>query len=49
MAISRPGALIVIDNVVRDGDIADAGNDDPKVVGSREVVERDTRAAQCFA
>jgi len=39
VAISRPGALIVIDNVVRDGEIADAGNDDPKVVGSRAVVE----------
>ena len=39
VAISRRGALIVIDNVVRDGDIADAGNDDPKVAGSRAVVE----------
>jgi len=39
VAISRRGALIVIDNVVRDGDIADAGNDDPKVSGSRAVVE----------
>lgn len=43
VAISRPGALIVIDNVVRDGDIADAGNDDPKVLGSRAVVERVSR------
>lgn len=46
VAISRPGALIVIDNVVRDGDIADANNRDPKVAGSREVVEhvaRDSR------
>lgn len=43
VAISRPGALIVIDNVVRDGDIADAGNDDPKVAGSRVVVEHVAR------
>ncbi|NTV40610.1 MAG: O-methyltransferase [Demequinaceae bacterium] len=43
VAISRRGALIVIDNVVRDGDIADAGNDDPKVVGSRAVVEHVAR------
>ena len=40
VAISRRGALIIIDNVVRDGDIVDAGHDDPKVAGSREVVER---------
>jgi len=39
VAISRRGGLIVIDNVVRDGGIADAGNDDPKVAGSRAVVE----------
>lgn len=43
VAISRRGALIVIDNVVRDGEIADAGNDDPKVVGSRAVVEHVAR------
>ena len=40
VAISRRGALIVIDNVVRDGEIADADTDDPKVVGSRAVIER---------
>ena len=39
VVISRQGALIVIDNVVRDKDIADAGNGDPKVAGSRAVVE----------
>jgi predicted O-methyltransferase YrrM len=39
VAISRPGALIVIDNVVRDGDIANPANTDPKVVGSRNVIE----------
>jgi predicted O-methyltransferase YrrM len=43
VAISRRGALIVIDNVVRDGEIADADTDDPKVVGSRAVVERVAR------
>jgi predicted O-methyltransferase YrrM len=43
VAISRCGALIVIDNVVRAGEIADAGNDDPKVVGSRAVVEHVAR------
>jgi predicted O-methyltransferase YrrM len=49
VAISRRGALIVIDNVVRDGEIADAGNDDPKVVGSRAVVERVARDSRVEA
>ena len=43
VAISRRGALIVIDNVVRNGDVADSENDDPKVLGSREVVEHVAR------
>ena len=29
----------MVDNVVRRGALADAGSDDPKVVGSRRVVE----------
>jgi predicted O-methyltransferase YrrM len=37
--LCRPGALIAVDNVVRRGALADAGSDDPKVVGSRRVVE----------
>jgi predicted O-methyltransferase YrrM len=49
VAISRRGALIVIDNVVRDGEIADAGNDDPKVAGSRAVVERVARDSRVEA
>ena len=39
VAICRPGAIIVVDNVVRDGRIADAADDDPSVVGSRGVIE----------
>ena len=39
LPLCRPGALIVVDNVVRRGALADAGSDDPKVVGSRRVVE----------
>lgn len=38
--LSRRGALIVTDNVVRDGRVADAGDDDPAVVGTRDFVER---------
>ena len=36
---SRPGTLIVVDNVVRRGALADLDDDEPRVVGSRRVVE----------
>ena len=39
LPLSRPGTLIVVDNVVRRGSLADAGSQDPKVIGSRRVVE----------
>jgi predicted O-methyltransferase YrrM len=35
----RPGALIVVDNVVRGGALAELDDDDPRVTGSRRVVE----------
>jgi predicted O-methyltransferase YrrM len=35
----RPGALIVADNVVRSGAVADAGSDDPSVVGVRRFLD----------
>ena len=35
LALSRPGTLIVADNVVRGGAIADGSSDDPSVVGVR--------------
>jgi predicted O-methyltransferase YrrM len=35
LALSRPGTLIVADNVVRDGAIADPSSDDPSVAGVR--------------
>ena len=37
--LARTGTLIVVDNVVRRGALADAGDDDPRVLGSRRVVE----------
>ena len=36
---ARPGALIVVDNVVRGGALADLADDDPRVLGSRRVVD----------
>lgn len=38
LALTRPGSLIVIDNVVRGGRIV-ADSDDPDVVGTRRVLE----------
>jgi len=36
--LARPGALIVVDNVVRGGAIVDPGADDPSVRGVRELL-----------
>ncbi|MBO1750335.1 O-methyltransferase [Actinotalea sp. BY-33] len=40
LRLVRPGAVIVVDNVVRQGALADVGSTDERVRGSREVVER---------
>ena len=39
LELSRPGTLIVADNVVRGGAVADAGSDDPAVKGVRSFFE----------
>ena len=39
LRLSRPGSIIVADNVVRDGGVSDAGNPDPSVRGMRRVLE----------
>jgi predicted O-methyltransferase YrrM len=39
LELSRPGTLIVADNIVRGGAVADAGSDDPSVVGVRRFLE----------
>ena len=36
LRLSRPGTLIIADNVVRDGRVADPAGDDPNVVGVRQ-------------
>jgi len=38
--LSRPGTVIVVDNVVRDGHIVDPKNSDPDVKGTRTMFER---------
>jgi predicted O-methyltransferase YrrM len=37
LKLSRPGSLIVVDNVIRDGKIIDAHNTDPSVQGVRRL------------
>ncbi len=37
--LSRPGSVIIADNVVRDGAVLDAGSDDPGVRGVRRLNE----------
>ncbi|MDP8910864.1 MAG: O-methyltransferase [Actinomycetota bacterium] len=39
LELSRPGSLIVADNVVRDGAVADAASDDPSVRGVHRFIE----------
>ncbi|MEU5840397.1 O-methyltransferase [Rhodococcus sp. NPDC047139] len=39
LGLSRPGTVIVVDNVVRAGAIAEPGNEDERVRASREVLE----------
>jgi predicted O-methyltransferase YrrM len=39
LRLTRPGSMIVMDNVVRGGRLLDAGSDDPTVRGSRGLVE----------
>lgn len=40
MQMTHPGTVIVIDNVVRKGALADAGSEDDHVIGVRELHER---------
>ncbi len=39
MKLTRPGSVIVVDNVVRDGEVANLANTEANVVGSRRVLE----------
>lgn len=37
LKLSRPGSVIVVDNVVRDGELADASSTDPSILGVRRL------------
>jgi len=40
LRLTRPGSLIVVDNVVRGGDVVDDASDDTGVLGVRRLLER---------
>jgi predicted O-methyltransferase YrrM len=40
LKLSRPGTVIICDNVIREGGIADAESSDPAITGTREMFER---------
>lgn len=37
--LTRPGGMIIVDNVVRDGRLADPSADDPQTVGNRQLIQ----------
>jgi len=37
LRLTRPGGVIVVDNVIRDGEVADPGSADPRVQGIRRL------------
>lgn len=39
LRLSHPGSLIVVDNVVREGEVLDEASDDPRVTGVRRLNE----------
>jgi predicted O-methyltransferase YrrM len=49
LALSHPGTVIVVDNVVRDGKVADAASDDPDILGIRRMTERLAREPRVTA
>ena len=38
LRLSRPGSLIIVDNVVREGELVNASSDDPSVQGMRRFI-----------
>jgi predicted O-methyltransferase YrrM len=47
--LSRPGSLIIVDNVVRGGRVLDTDDDHPSVVGTRRLTEAVAREARVDA
>lgn len=49
LALTRPGAMIVVDNVVRRGSVLDTGGTDPSAIGSRRFAEALATEPRCSA
>ncbi len=49
LRLSRPGSLILVDNVVRDGAIVDASRSDPPIEGTRRLYEAMAREPRVTA
>jgi predicted O-methyltransferase YrrM len=49
LKLARPGSIIVVDNVVRGGDVIDAASDSPMVQGVRHFLERLAAESQVSA
>lgn len=39
LKLTRPGSLIIVDNVVRSGAVTDAASTEPSIQGTREALE----------
>lgn len=39
IALGRPGTVIVVDNVVREGGVIDPDSDDPRIIGTRALFD----------
>src|SRR6185437_2742821 len=39
LKLSRPGTLILVDNIIREGEVIDASSGDPRVHGARQLFE----------
>ncbi len=39
LRLTRPGGVVIVDNVVREGRVVDAASTDPDVVGTRELAD----------
>ena len=39
LRLSRPGTMIVVDNVIREGGVIDVASDDPRILGTRALFD----------
>ncbi|MBW2292641.1 MAG: O-methyltransferase [Deltaproteobacteria bacterium] len=49
LELTRPGSLIVVDNVIRDGEITNTSSDDPRVQGVRRMIKMISREPRLSA